>query len=98
MQPTHAAVLCDNSGVLVTQFQKDLDMNFSVFLDYPRKKTIFVCKPQLEILFFFLAFNFLAKLYDFFLMPVVVLGGIFREKKGINHSGVGLEKKFKVSL
>ena len=65
---------------------------FQCFNGWPRKKLIFVCKPQLTVLIFFLRRYLSSKALRFFLMPVSVLGGKFREKKGINRLGVGLKK------
>ena len=71
---------------------------FQCFNAWPRKKLIFVCKPQLTVLIFFLRRYLSSKALRFFLMPVSVLGGKFREKKRYQSLRSGAQKNFKVSL
>ena len=65
---------------------------FYCFFGLPQKNQVSACNPEIEIHIIFLSLHLSSKALRFFPMPVSVLGGKFRKKKGINRLGVGLKK------
>ena len=94
MQPIHAAVLCGNSGVVVTQFQMDFVMNFSVLMDGLGKNWYLFVSRNLQFLFSFWDVIFLAKLSDFFWCLLAFLGVNSGKKKKVSIAYEWGSKKF----